>query len=125
MKTIQRRTPFFGLPEDAVLIGCMGDGSTPDQPTETIQVRLETHGNPHIAGGGAVELGEVGTDIALGFIPHDGENRTQRLAGVANFVPPTKDDPSRRELLKQRQKRRRGKLDPELRRLQRERLKQR
>ena len=154
MKTLSRRTPFFGMPEDAALLGdptparalpegwemsvyatapvpyappkpkalgelvaCMGDGTAPDQPTHLIPGADPSPVHP-------LAQGEIGTIIALGFVPHRGENRTQRLAGVANWEPPTKDDPLRRELLKQRQRQRRGKLDPELRRLQRERLKQ-
>lgn len=66
------------------------------------------------------ELNEFGTEIALGFMPHQGENRTTRRAAVANFEV---KGVSRRELLKQRQRQRRGKLDPELRRLQRKALK--
>ena len=111
MKTIQRRTPFFGTPEDAALLG---EPTPTPEPAQLVDVTEEEKG----------ELLEQLERLGVGFAPHQGENRTQRLAGVANFVPPTKDDPSRRELLKQRQKRRRGKLDPELRRLQRERLKQ-
>jgi hypothetical protein len=91
---------------------------------------------------------EKGTEIALGFIPHRGENRRTRRTAVATWappeqdykarnssesranpvqrdeaeglhVPPPPDIPTRRELWLQRQKQRRGKLDPELRRLQR------
>lgn len=51
---------------------------------------------------------------------HQGENRTQRRAAVANWVPPIGEKmPTRRELLHQRQRQRRGKLDIETRRLQR------
>lgn len=114
MKTIQRRAPFFGTPEDAALLGPMGMGVAPP-PEQLVDVTDEEKS----------ELLAQLERLGVGFAPHRGENRTQRLAGVANFVPPTKDDPSRRELLKQRQRQRRGKLDPELRRLQRERLKQR
>lgn len=61
---------------------------------------------------------ERGTDVALGFIPHEGENRRTRLAESARFV--TKADPGvRRRYVKQRDTKRRGKLDIELRRLQR------
>lgn len=76
--------------------------------------------------------GEIGVELPLGFMPHAGENRVTRRAAVANWEPPvspkvdggdmdrkTPAMPTRRELLKQRQKQRRGKLDPELRRLQR------
>lgn len=75
---------------------------------------------------------EKGIDLPLGFMPHAGENRVTRRAAVANWAPPvspkvdgadmdrkTPAMPTRRELLKQRQKQRRGKLDPETRRLQR------
>jgi hypothetical protein len=51
---------------------------------------------------------------------HNGENRTQRRAAVANFKHPEAD---RRELLKQRQRQRRGKLDIETRKLQRKAMK--
>lgn len=112
MKTIQRRTPFFGTPEDAAILG---EPTPTPEPVQLVDVTEKEKG----------ELLEQLERAIQRFTPYDGENRTQRLAGVANFVPPTKDDPSRRELLKQRQKQRRGKLDPELRRLQRERLKQR
>jgi hypothetical protein len=63
---------------------------------------------------------EKGTELALGLVPHRGENRTQRRAAVANFQAEGAD---RRELWRQRQRQRRGKLDPELRRLQRKALK--
>jgi hypothetical protein len=59
---------------------------------------------------------EKGTELALGLMPHRGENRRQRRAAVANFEHPEAD---RRELWEQRKRQRRGKLDPELRRLQR------
>jgi hypothetical protein len=137
------RTPFFGMPEDAALlpepapgaldtayekaitaevtarlehfaegcerhmIGCMGDGMTEGQAREVIPGAVK---RPHPA---AVEKG---TEIALGFMQHQGENRTQRRAAVANFAHP---EVSRRELWLQRQKQRRGKLDIETRRLQR------
>jgi hypothetical protein len=62
--------------------------------------------------------GEIGTEVALGFIPHDGENRKTRLGEAARFV--AKEDPGvRRRYVKQRDTKRRGKLDVELRRLQR------
>jgi hypothetical protein len=82
---------------------------------------------------------------SLGFRQHQGENRKTRRAAVANWQPsqtngaaasapaagsrapdpvkpaaaPTERMPTRRELLKQRQRNRRGELDVELRRLQR------
>lgn len=64
---------------------------------------------------------EKGVELALGFMPHRGENRTTRRAAVANFKA---EGANRRELLKQRQRQRRGTLDPELRRLQRKATKQ-
>lgn len=108
-----RRTPFYGDPEDRELLG------------PSFQL---------------VTLDEM-TDVPpRGFMPHQGENRTQRRAAVANWVPPKQITPvpagsevtcgfhtgttpapmpTRRELWLQRAKQRRGKLDPELRRLQR------
>ncbi len=72
-------------------------------------------------------------DIALGFRRHSGENRQQRRKAGATWVPHAEavaevapigeKMPTRRELLKQRRKHQRGKLDVELRRLQNERLK--
>ncbi len=139
-----RRTPFYGDPEDRALLGSMGDGSE-DQPKE------------EPLGGAVVELGtspgvettappkhhpnyrEIGAEVPLGFIGHQGENRKQRLTGVATWSPKDHGDhggdprvplnsavesmPTRRELLAQRQRQRRGKLDPELRRIQREKAK--
>lgn len=85
---------------------------------------------------------EIGAAIPLGFMPHRGENRRTRRAAVATWSP--KDHggdqrsgveprpaagvqpppmPTRRELLAQRQRQRRGTLDPELRRLQRRKAK--
>ncbi len=86
---------------------------------------------------------EKGIELPLGFHAHQGENRRTRRAAVANWAPPKQDHggdpraalnglvesgvqpppmPTRRELLKQRQRQRRGKLDIETRRLQRERM---
>lgn len=62
---------------------------------------------------------------ALGFIPHGSENRRTRRREVAKWTPPEGPNmPTRRELLKQRQRNARGKLDPQLRRLQRQKLRQ-
>jgi hypothetical protein len=63
---------------------------------------------------------ERGIELPLGFMQHKGENRRARRAAVANFAHP---EVSRRELLKQRQRQRRGKLDIETRRLQRKAIK--
>lgn len=63
-------------------------------------------------------MSERGTEVALGFVPHQGENRRTRLGESARFSP--KEDPGvRRRYVKQRDTKRRGKLDVELRRLQR------
>jgi hypothetical protein len=58
------------------------------------------------------------------FTPGEPENRRKRRAAVASWQPPepTEDGeklPTRRELVKQRQRGRLGKMDPALRRLQR------
>lgn len=76
---------------------------------------------------------EKGIELPLGFMPHKGENRRTRRAAVAQWVPHAEavaevapigqKMPTRRELWLQRQKHRRGKLDIETRRLQKERLK--
>lgn len=80
-------------------------------PFEDVPLEFETYAEfPE------VKTLDVPADIALGFRPHAGENRKTRRAAVANFSHP---GVSRRELLKQRQRNRRGKLDVELRRLQR------
>jgi hypothetical protein len=108
------RTPFFGMPEDASIlgdafegyheppttivspaqyaeieaeairyhqgerhmIGCMGDGMTEGQAREVIPGAVK---RPH------PDAVEKGTEIALGFMQHQGENRTQRRAAVANW----------------------------------------
>jgi hypothetical protein len=75
---------------------------------------------------------EKGTEVALGFMPHRGENRKKRLEGVKTWKATPEQEkaagdvplPTRREMFEQRKKHERGKLDPVLRRLQRERLKQ-
>ena len=70
---------------------------------------------------------EANTEPGRGFFAHQGENRRTRRAEVARFTPP-EDTPKaeakgmRRRFLKQRQRRAMGKLDPELRRLQRKAL---
>jgi hypothetical protein len=81
---------------------------------------------------------EKGIDLPLGFVPSRGENRRQRREAVAKWTSPADAEfvtpetaqrvapigdkprmPTRRELWAQRQRQRRGTLDPELRRLQR------
>lgn len=100
------------MPEDAGILG-----ETPPANAEMHEVRavldeiIVQHSLPP----------EVPSDIALGFMPHQGENRATRRKASATFTHP---EFSRREGLLQRRARQRGKLDPELRRLQHERLKQ-
>jgi len=171
MKTIQRREPFFGEASDRELLGpgfvsSMGDGSEEDRtspflPEQEARELIQSMGyeaRRAMAGAAAAprtqphpDYCEKGTELPLGFIPHRGENRQQRRAGVATWAPPKADQPkaeagagaggeepgtrpggepppapmpTRRELWKQRQRQRRGKLDPELRRLQRRKAKQ-
>jgi hypothetical protein len=96
-----------------------GDGSPGEGPGVLIEApKTEIH--PGYA--------PRGIEYALGFIPHEGENRRTRLTGVAKWEPPAqKEDgpkiPTRRELWEQRQKYRRGTLDVELRRLQKRKAK--
>lgn len=77
------------------------------------------------------DYSEKGTSVALGFIPHRGENRKKRLEGVKTWKATPEQEkaagdvplPTRRGMYEQRKRHERGKLDPVLRRLQRERLK--
>lgn len=80
---------------------------------------------PPSAGTAPVVAVELGTEQALGFIPHRGENRRTRLKEAATWeaTPAQREAaggkvPTRRELFEQRKRQRRGKLDVELRRLQ-------
>ena len=57
------------------------------------------------------------SDLAIGFVPHGGENRAMRRKAVATFQEPVAG--LRRRLWVQRQRNRLGKLDVETRRLQR------
>lgn len=119
-------TPFFGMPEDAGILG--------EIPPANDEV-IAQHSLP----------AEVPSDIPLGFMPHQGENRATRRKASATWVPPKQTNgaggiaasggppwppapaermPTRRELFERRRKHQCGKLDPELRRLQHERLKQ-
>ncbi len=130
-----RRTPFYGEAVDRELlgmelVGSMGDGSFVEVPVIINGAEASSRREPH------PNYREIGADVPLGFIPHQGENRRTRRKAVAKWVPPKQElpkngvggetspptpaMPTRRELLKQRQRKRRGKLDPELRRLQRE-----
>ncbi len=135
-----RRTPFYGDPEDRAILGPdylkdvvgpfagaeNGSQNTEDpantvHPVDLLAEAEQEHANYR----------EMGTEIALGFVPHEGENRKTRRAAVATWVPPNHAEqlekigaavpnmPTRRELWRQRQRQRRGKLDPETRRLQR------
>lgn len=134
-----RRTPFYGDPQDRELLGPSFKLIALDEMTDIPPAALELVGSM----GDGSELAdyelpsdipqpalkplhpdavEKGAAIPLGFMPHDGENRTQRRAAAATWVPPVlpegEQPPTRRALWKQRQRQRRGKLDPELRRLQ-------
>jgi hypothetical protein len=114
------REPFFGMPEDRDILG-------PGYPLVTFD---ETgYFNPECQALANADLlppmthpdaVERGIELPLGFMQHKGENRRARRAAVANFAHP---EVSRRELLKQRQRQRRGKLDIETRRLQRKAIK--
>lgn len=101
------RVPFFGTPEDAAILG-----EAPAVP--------ELHGEAFVVASidEAVKPLELPADIPLGFHQHQGENRATRRKNSATWAPQKGVDTSRRELLEQRQKHQRGKLDPELRRLQ-------
>lgn len=124
MKLRVPREPFFGTTEfDGVLLRAedldptafWGDDEAPApvQPDGHDPWSMEV---PEDAPAVHPDAVEKGIELPLGFIPHRGENRTQRRAAVANFSAEGAD---RRELWAQRQRQRRGKLDPELRRLQR------
>ncbi len=118
-----------------------------DDPAPVEQVRQALERGPEVH----PDARELGVELALGFIPHRGENRRTRRAAVANWqppkqdykahnssesgatpaqrdeaeglrVPPPHDMPTRRELLKQRKRRDRGTLDVDLRRLTRKAL---
>lgn len=120
---MRTRQPFYGDPEDAALLP---DYELPsDIPMPTLEPAGEVLADgtwlrtPEEEGGQRAhhpDAIEIGTELPLGLIPHRGANRQQRLAAVANFEAEGAD---RRELWQQRQRQRRGTLDPELRRLQR------
>jgi hypothetical protein len=157
MRTLQRREPFFGeavdrellgpdfkpaleqgaiaeladLPPDLAAIQTLNDletvvipfaGAENDSDKTEVEQKVEHH----------PDYAEKGTSIALGFVPHRGENREKRLAGVKTWKATPEQLkaaeggpalPTRRDMFEQRKKHERGKLDPVLRRLQRERLK--
>jgi hypothetical protein len=116
MKTIQRREPFFGVDEFNGIVPTDYQPHNSSESRGTPAQRDEAEGLCVPPPQRHPDYCEKGTELALGFIPHRGENRKQRLAAVANFSAEGAD---RRELWRQRQRQRRGKLDPELRRLQR------
>ena len=111
-----RRTPFYGLPEDAYILGKEPEPPAPEAESVSITINGADMDR---------KTGEIGTDVALGFMPHNAENRRQRLAGARNWEPgadAAPGTPTGRALREQRQKHRRGTLDVATRRLQRKRL---
>jgi hypothetical protein len=72
----------------------------PPEPVAPIELELPGVAQPELALG-------IDRTVADGFTPHGGENRRARRAAVATWQPP-KGAPSRRALLKQRQRRARG-----------------
>ena len=74
-----------------------GDGSEGEAPPVQVDVPLP---QPAV-------VSDTPSDMAIGFVPHQGENRTARRAAVATWEP-KKGQPSRRELWEQRKKHRRG-----------------
>jgi hypothetical protein len=138
-----RRTPFYGMPEDLALL--------PESERERLFAELPPDWMQSAEAMAATEVNllppmthpdavEKGIELPLGFVPHRGENRRQRREAVAKWTPPADAEfvtpdtaqrvapigdkprmPTRRELWAQRQRQRRGTLDPELRRLQRRR----
>jgi hypothetical protein len=97
---------------DMALVENMGDGSE-SEPAPKVIVP-----DPPVP----VHVGEIGTDVALGFMPHDGENRRERLRQASLWRGPKEDPGAKRRYVKQRAKQRRGTLDIETRRLQRKAL---
>lgn len=106
MKKLRTRHPFPDLTIYA------------DDPAPVEQVRQALELGPEVH----PDARERGVELALGFIPHRGENRKTRRAAVATWEQPEDVRTTRRELLKQRKRRDRGTLDVELRRLQRKAL---
>jgi hypothetical protein len=132
-----RRTPFYGDPGDREMLGPSFKLIAVDEMTDIPPAALELveqYAEAEAEREHHPDYREKGAAVALGFMPHQGENRRQRLAGVATWTPPEQPQPkegepepprmpTRRELFEQRQRQRRGTLDPELRRLQREKAK--
>lgn len=121
---MRTRQPFYGDPEDAALIPGPDSPELPPEPQFTLLGIDEMANIPDEALMSEIlnqvkpmhpDYCEKGTEQPLGLIPHRGANRQQRRSAVANFQAEGAD---RRELWQQRQRQRRGKLDPELRRLQ-------
>lgn len=156
MRTLIRREPFYGEAVDRELLGPdfkPAGGEQLDELAEipadlaqlqTLEVPFSAASSsgrtpgfdPENAGSNPAaathpDAVEKGTSIALGFIPHRGENRKRRLEGVKTWKATPEQEkaagdvplPTRREMFEQRKRHERGKLDPVLRRLQRERLK--
>jgi hypothetical protein len=107
---LRTRHPFADV--ELGYFGSMGDGMTEGQAQEFVPGAVKPLHHPDAV--------EKGAEYALGFMPHRDMNRKARRSAVANFEEKGVD---RRELWRQRQQQRRGKLDPELRRLQRKALK--
>lgn len=133
-----RREPFFGMPEDAHLLPEPAPGALDTEYEKALSAETDRRIEHFVAGCEMHRMParerhpdfvEKGVELPLGFHQHDGENRKTRRAAVANWVPPViekkasnqavESAPTRRELWLQRQRQRRGKLDPELRRMQR------
>lgn len=150
MKTLERRQPFFGeavdrellgpdfkpalegfeelgdLPPDLAALQTLNDFSMVEVPGIIDGAKPSSRSKTH------PDATEKGITLPLGFIPHRGENREKRLAGVKTWKATPEQVkaaeggpalPTRRDMFEQRKKHERGKLDPVLRRLQRERLK--
>lgn len=124
-----RRTPFYGDAGDREILEPSFKLVSVDEMTDVPPAALAEA--PVIIDGAEAssrrephpDYREKGAEIPLGFMPHQGENRKQRLAAAATWAPPKlpegEQPPTRRALHEQRQKHRRGTLDPELRRVQR------
>ncbi len=142
----KRREPFFGEAVDRELLGpdfkpaLEGFEELGDLPPDLAALQtLGTEVEAQATIPGAVkplhpDATEKGITLPLGFVPHRGENRQKRLAGVRTWKATPEQEkvaeggpalPTRRDMFEQRKRHERGKLDTVLRRLQRERLKKR